>query len=149
MTTSKNHLTSTSTPSYPVKDLGRTDNAWASGLTVFAGVVMVISGVWHVLVGIAALVRDVVFVVTPGYVYTVDLTVWGWIYLLLGILVAVAGVAVFSGQVWARVVGIGLAGLSLLVNFVFLPHYPIWSLLAIALDVAVIWALAVYRREPA
>jgi hypothetical protein len=132
-----------------VKDLGRTDNAWASGLTVFAGVLMVISGVWHVLVGIAALVRDVVFVVAPQYIYTVDLTAWGWLYLLLGILVAAAGVAVFSGQVWARVIGIGLAGLSLLANFVFLPHYPIWSLLVIARDVAVIWALAVYRRDRA
>lgn len=149
MSTSRNHLMSTSTPSYPVKDLGRTGHGWASGLTVFAGALMVIAGVWHALVGIAALVRDAVFVVTPRYIYAVDLAVWGWIYLLLGILVAVAGVAVFSGQVWARVIGIGLAGLSLVANFVFLPHYPIWSLLAIALDVAVIWALAVYRREPA
>ncbi|MBO0874031.1 MAG: hypothetical protein J2P19_11625 [Pseudonocardia sp.] len=139
---------STSTPSHPVTDLGRTDNAWASGLTVFAGTVMLISGVWHVLVGIAALVRDAVYVATPQYIYSVDLTVWGWIYLLLGVLVAVAGAAVFSGQLWARVIGIGLAGLSLVANFVFLPHYPIWSLLVIALDVAVIWALAVYRREP-
>ena len=66
---------------------------------------------------------------------------------MLGILIVCAGVAVFFGQMWARVVGILLAGVSMIANFVFIPHYPIWSLTIIALDVAVIWALATYRRE--
>ena len=66
---------------------------------------------------------------------------------MLGILIICAGVAVFFGQMWARVVGILLAGVSMIANFVFIPHYPIWSLTIIALDVAVIWALATYRRE--
>jgi hypothetical protein len=86
-------------------------------------------------------------VTTPDYIFSFDLTGWGWVHLLLGILAAVAGFAVLQGQTWARVVGIVLAGLSMIANFLFLPYYPLWSLLIIALDVAVIWALATYRRE--
>lgn len=128
----------------------RTDyevSPWASGLTVFAAAMMVIGGVWHALAGIAALVRDEVYVFTPGYTYSFDLTGWGWVQLLLGILVAAAGFAVLRGQTWARAVGIMVVGLSMIANFLFMPYYPIWSLLMIALDIAVIWALATYRRE--
>jgi hypothetical protein len=117
------------------------------GLTVFAGALMVIAGVWHALVGIAALFNDELYVATPQYIYAFDLTAWGWTFLLLGILVAAAGVGVFSGQVWARTVGVVLAGLSLVANFLFIPYYPIWALLVIALDAAVIWALVGFRRE--
>jgi hypothetical protein len=76
-----------------------------------------------------------------------DVTTWGWIHLLVGLLVLFAGIAVMSGQTWARAIGIILAGLSALANFVFIPYYPFWSLLIIALDVFVIWALAVYHPE--
>jgi hypothetical protein len=72
----------------------------------------------------------------------------GVIHLLVGLLVLFAGVAVMSGQTWARVFGIILAGLSALAaNFMFIPYYPFWSLLIIALDVFVIWALAVYHPK--
>jgi hypothetical protein len=135
------------TPSEPITSSGVKESPWANGLTVFAAVIMVIAGFWQALAGIAALVHDNVYVTTPQYIYSLDLTGWGWIHLLLGILVVCAGVAVFVGQMWARVIGILLAGLSLIANFLFIPHYPIWSLTIIALDVAVIWALATYRRE--
>lgn len=135
-------------PSQPITDLERAESPWASGLTIFAGTLMVIAGVWHVLVGIGALLRDTVYVSTPNYVYSFDLTGWGWTYLGLGILVGIAGVAVLTGQLWGRVVGIVLASLSLVANFLFIPHHPVWSILVIALDIAVIWALAVYRRQP-
>ena len=137
----------TRTPSEPIASSGVQESPWANGLTVFAAVLMVIAGFWQALAGIAALAHDNVYVTTPEYIYSLDLTGWGWIHLLLGILVVCAGVAVFMGQMWARVVGILLAGLSLIANFLFIPHYPIWSLTIIALDVAVIWALATYRRE--
>jgi hypothetical protein len=137
----------TRTPSEPITSSGVKESPWANGLTVFAAVIMVIAGFWQALAGIAALVHDNVYVTTPQYIYSLDLTGWGWIHLLLGILVVCAGVAVFVGQMWARVIGILLAGLSLIANFLFIPHYPIWSLTIIALDVAVIWALATYRRE--
>ena len=136
---------STQIPSEPMRSMGRREEAWVSGLIVFAGALMIVAGTYHALAGIAALARDRVYVSTPDYVYSFDLTGWGWVHLLLGVLVAVAGVAVLGGQPWARVVGIVLAALSLIANFLFVPYYPIWSLLIIALDVAVIWALAVYR----
>jgi hypothetical protein len=106
-----------------------------------------LSGVWHALAGLAAVVHDEVYASTPAYTYSFDLTGWGWIHLLLGILVVVAGFAVLRGQSWARLVGIFLACLGLIVNFLFIPHYPIWSLLIIALDVGIIWALSTYRRD--
>jgi hypothetical protein len=79
-------------------------------------------------------------------VYSFDITGWGWIHLILGVLVALAGIGIVQGQTWAAVVGITLASLSLLVNFAFIPYYPVWSILIIALDVIVIWALVTYRR---
>jgi hypothetical protein len=74
-------------------------------------------------------------------------TSWGWIHLIGGVVVALAGFFVFSGALWARSIGIVLAGLSAIANFLFIPYYPFWSLLMIALDVFVIWALAVHGRE--
>jgi hypothetical protein len=121
---------------------------WASGLTVFAGTLMIIDGVFGVLTGITALLNDKIYVTTPGYVYAYDLTTWGWIHLLLGVLIGFAGVAVLRGQTWGRVTGMVMAGVSLIANFMFIPHYPVWSIVIIALDVAIIWALAVYRRDP-
>ena len=120
---------------------------WATGLVLFAGVVMMVAGVWHALAGLGAVLNDKVYVSTPGYIYSFDLTGWGWIHILLGIVVAAAGFVVLLGMMWARVVGIVVASASLIANFMFIPHYPVWSLLIIALDIAVIWALATYRTE--
>ena len=106
-----------------------------------------IVGVWHVLVGITALANDKIYVSAPNTIYSYDLTGWGWIHLLAGILVAGAGVGVLRGQTWGRVVGIVLASLSMVANFLYLPWYPWWSVLIIVLDITIIWALAVYRRE--
>jgi hypothetical protein len=108
---------------------------------------MMIIGFWQALAGIAAIGQDKVYAATPEYIYAFDVTGWGWIHLLLGILIVCAGVAVFMGSTWARVVAIVLASLSMIANFAFVPHYPVWSLTIIALDAAVIWALATYRRE--
>jgi hypothetical protein len=138
---------STSISSQPVPDKQPRNSRWATGLIMFAGVVMMVAGVWHALAGVGALVNDEVYVATPGYIYSFDLTGWGWIHILLGIVVAAAGFVVLLGMMWARVVGIVLASVSLIANFMFIPHYPLWSLLIIGLDVAVIWALATYRTE--
>jgi hypothetical protein len=120
----------------------------AAGVVTFAGILMVVAGVWHGLAGIAALARDQVYVSTPNYVYALDLTGWGWGHLALGILVALTGAAILSGQTWGRWVGIALVVLSLVANFLFIPWYPIWSLVIIGLDVAVIWALAAWPARP-
>jgi hypothetical protein len=137
----------THTPPEPVTGRDVQDSPWANGLTIFAAAMMMIIGFWQALAGIAAVAQDKVYAATPEYIYAFDVTGWGWIHLLLGILIVCAGVAVFMGSTWARVVAIVLASLSMIANFAFVPHYPVWSLTIIALDAAVIWALATYRRE--
>jgi hypothetical protein len=143
----KEPLVSTQIPSRPATSSDQRESPWASGLTVVAATFLVIAGVWHVLAGISAVVHDDVYVATPEYIYSFDLTAWGWVHILLGVLGIVAGFAVLKGQMWARVVGIILASLSMIANFGFLPHYPLWSILIIVLDAGIIWALATYRRE--
>ena len=117
----------------------------AHGFVVFAGVIMIMSGAFQAIAGLVGLFANEFYVETRNYLFKFDATTWGVIHLLVGLLVLFAGIAVMSGQTWARVIGIILAGLSALANFTFLPYYPFWSLLIIALDVVVIWALAVYH----
>ena len=122
---------------------------WVVGLAVFAGILMIVTGLFQAVTGLVALFRNEVYVVGVDHVFSLDVTSWGWIHLIVGILVGVAGAAVLTGQLWGRLVGIGLALLSMIANFLFIPYYPIWSLLIIALDVFVIWALCSYDREAA
>jgi hypothetical protein len=124
-----------------------TRNAWASGLMLFAAIVMLTVGVIQILQGIAALAKDKVLLVAPDYVYQLDLTSWGWIHLIIGIVLAAVGGFLLIGATWARWVGIAVASLSMIANFMWLPYYPFWALTMIGLSVAVIWALAVV--EPA
>jgi hypothetical protein len=119
------------------------------GVIAFAGIMMIMIGVFHVFSGLAAIVEDSFYVTTPNYLLEFDVTTWGWIHLIAGIVVAAAGFGVFAGRTWARVVGITLAFLSAIVSFAFIPYYPVWSVLIIVLDVFVIWALAVHGREVA
>ena len=121
----------------------------AHGFIVFAGVIMIIAGGFQAFQGLVGLFKNEVYVVTPQYLLQFDATRWGWIHLLLGLAVLLAGFAVLSGQTWGRVVGIILASLSAVANFAFIPYYPVWSVVVIALDVFIIWALAVHGREAA
>jgi hypothetical protein len=121
--------------------------ALAVGFIVFAGVAMVMIGAFHVFQGLVALFNDDFYVVGQEWIFEFDLTIWGWIHLIAGVVVAVAGFFVFNGAVWARAVGIAVAAVSALLNFMWLPYYPIWSLIIIALDVLVIWALSVHGRD--
>jgi hypothetical protein len=123
-----------------------TKDAWALGFAVFAGVMMMTVGTFQVIQGLVAILDNEFFVITERYAFEFDVTVWGWVHLVMGAVVGIAGYAVFAGLTWARVVGITVATLSAIANFLYLPHYPIWSLLIIALNVTVIWALAVYMR---
>ena len=117
---------------------------WAAGFIVFAAVMMMMAGVFQALQGLIAIFENEFYVQTRNYLFKFDATAWGWIHLILGIIVALAGWGLLSGRTWARVVAITLAVLSAIANFLWLPYYPFWSLLIIALDVFVIWALAVY-----
>jgi hypothetical protein len=134
-----------------VSDYGAREevSGWAVGFVIFAATMMMLIGSFQAIAGLAAIFEDEFFVVGPNYVYDVDVTAWGWIHLILGIVVFAAGAGALSGATWARVVGITLALLSAVANFFFIPYYPIWSIVIIALDVLVIWALSVYGRAAA
>ncbi len=113
----------------------------ATGGYVFAGVIMIMVGCFQAIAGLAALFEDEFYAVTPNYIFEVDTTTWGWIHLLLGLVVAFAGYALFAARTWARVVGVTVAVLSAIANFIFIPYYPFWSILIISLCIWVIWAL--------
>lgn len=125
----------------------RTVSGWAIGFSVFAGSLMMLGGIFQALEGLAAIFTNDFFVVGQNYLYQIDVTTWGWIHLVVGSIVALAGMFVFAGAAWARGVGIALAIVSAIANFFYIPYYPIWSLLIIALDIAVIWALASVGTE--
>ncbi len=119
----------------------------AVGITVFAGILMVMVGVFHAIQGLVALLNDEFFVVGQEWTFKFDLTQWGWIHLLGGIVVALAGLALFTGAVWARTVGVAIVVVSAILNFMWLPFYPVWAILIIALDAVIIWALTVHGRD--
>jgi hypothetical protein len=121
---------------------GRDESGWAVGGALFAGVIMILIGAFHAVEGLVAIIDDQFFVVTRNYTFEFDVTGWGWIHLIGGIVVGLGGAYVFSGKTWARVLGITLAVLSAIANFFFVPYYPFWSILMIALAVWVIWALS-------
>ncbi|MFE5674754.1 hypothetical protein ACFQ7B_25160 [Streptomyces erythrochromogenes] len=112
-----------------------------NGWLYFAGFLMVFGGLMMVFSGISAIARDDVFIPTPHYAYEFDLTSWGWIHLILGIVIFCAGLAVVRGAVWARVVGLALAGLSMVASFMWLPYTPFWALVLLAIDGLIVWAL--------
>ncbi|TWD15337.1 hypothetical protein FB570_113189 [Streptomyces sp. T12] len=122
-------------------------NPWATSWTAAAAVLMVFGGIMAIFEGIAAIAQDDVFVATRNFTYEFSLTGWGWVHLILGALVAAAGMALFTGAAWARVVGVTLAGLSMIANFVWLPYQPVWSIVLIVIDGFIIWALCAPRRE--
>ncbi|MGW7368809.1 DUF7144 family membrane protein [Streptomyces sp. NPDC054841] len=117
------------------------------GLVTFAGVMLIVAGILDLFRGIMAIAKDDIYVTTPRYVFRFDLTAWGWIHLILGVIAIVVGFSLFQATLWSRIAGIILAGLLLIANFLSLPYYPLWSLVAIAIYIAIIWALCVVRPE--
>jgi hypothetical protein len=121
--------------------------AWI-GWVYFAGVILLIVGCFNAIAGLVALFHDDYYLVTSnGLLVSADYKAWGWTLLIYGVVQALAGIGVLSGQTWARVIGVILAAVNALLNLGFLAAYPIWSILIIALDVVVIYALVVHGRE--
>jgi hypothetical protein len=135
----------TRTDDYRHRDRSR--SPWAAGFAITAALLMIMAGIFQALEGLAALINDNFFVRVGNYAFDVDVTTWGWIHLILGLAIAAAGAFILRGDAWARGVGMGLALLAAIANFLFIPYYPLWSILIIALSVTVIWALAVYDPE--
>ncbi len=121
--------------------------AWV-GWIAFAGAMMVLLGIFHVVDGLVALFRNEIFLVgRSGLTIEVDYTTWGWVHLIGGVLIVLAGIGLFIGNIFARSLGVVLAMISAVVNLAFLPAYPVWSAIMIAVDLMVIWALTVHGGE--
>ncbi|GGS03258.1 hypothetical protein GCM10010269_47710 [Streptomyces humidus] len=116
---------------------------------VFAGVLMLCSGILAVLQGVAAVAADDVYARVGSYVYALSLTGWGWIHLVLGAVAAATGAALLKGVVRARYPGVFLAALSLVAQFLFLPYEPLWSITVMAVDVFVIRSLTSWPERAA
>jgi hypothetical protein len=116
-------------------------SGWAVGGMAFAATIMVMVGIFQVIVGLVAIIDDNFFVVTRNYTFDLDTTVWGWIQLLIGLLVAGAGFSLFGRKTYGGVMVIVLASFSAVANFFFIPYYPFWAILVIALNVWVIWSV--------
>lgn len=134
-----------STPT-PTPDPHPVRNGVAGVTTIAAGVLLAAAGILSILQGISAIAKDDLFVVGPEYIYSLDVTGWGWIHLIVGVLVVLTAIGLFGGATWARATAIVLAGLSIVANFLWLPYYPWWAVLVIALDILVIWAVATWSR---
>jgi hypothetical protein len=113
----------------------------ALGGITFAACVLTLVGAFQLISGLAAIINDDFFVNLRNYSFDVDTSGWGWIHLLIGILLVVTGFGLFGRAAWAGVTAIFLASLSAVANFFFIPYFPAWSILLIALDVWVIWSL--------
>jgi hypothetical protein len=120
-----------------------------SGWIIFAATMFAIVGVFNFIQGLVFLVEDTWTVLTPDSILVFDLTTWGWILLILGVIEMVVSWGVLSGQTWAQVVGIIIASVAIVLNVLSLSIYPIWGLIALVLQVLVIWGLAVHGDEVA
>jgi hypothetical protein len=140
------HMTEGAYPT-PATRASREASGWAVGFILFAAIMMIMVGVFQALQGLIAIFENEFYVTTRNYIFQFDATTWGWIHLVLGLLVAFAGWGLLSGRTWARTLAIILAVLSATANFLFIPYYPFWSILIITMDIFVIWAVAGHGGE--
>ena len=120
------------------------DTERGAGWTLFAAMMLLLMGGFQAFMGLVAVLENELIVATPKYFLQLDATSWGWIHMLGGILLLLAGMGILAGQTWARVVGIVVAALVALTNFASLPYYPIWAIIIITMSVFTIWGLSVW-----
>ena len=117
-----------------------------AGWVTFAGIILIVTGFFQAFAGLVGILEDEILVLTPDYVVQLDATTWGWVHLIIGLIVIASGFGIFSGNVLARTVGVFVAIGSLVSMFFWLPWYPVWAIVIIAMDIAIIWALTVHGR---
>ncbi|MBF6434845.1 DUF7144 family membrane protein [Nocardia cyriacigeorgica] len=120
---------------------------FAAGTSIGASILLLTVGVLSILQGISAVAEDQLFVVGIEYVYEFDTTTWGWIHIILGIVLVVSAIGLMSGTTWGRIAAVTIAALSIIANFLWLPYYPLWSILIIALNIVVIWAVTTWNPD--
>jgi hypothetical protein len=143
-------MTDVSQPDVPRGAPPMNRSGWTGWIT-FAGVLMVISGGLNAFYGLIGIVNDEWVVWGNRANLYLDITEWGWVHLILGLVVLFSGIGLFSGNVLARSVAVIVASISIFANFFFIPAYPVWALVVITIDVLVIWAVTAHgweMREP-
>jgi hypothetical protein len=122
-------------------------NTVGVGLITAAAVVLILAGVMHAMQGVVGLATNELYVVTQRWLFQFDVTTWGWVHIVIGLIGAGTGVGLLYGASWARIVGVVVAAVSVIANFLWLPYYPLWAVIIIAFDLFVIWALIVAWQD--
>ena len=122
-------------------------NMTGVGIITAAAVVLILAGVMHAMQGVVGLATNEFYVATRRWLFQFDVTTWGWVHVLVGLIGAATGAALLSGASWARIVGVVVAAVSVIANFLWLPYYPLWAVIIIAFDLFVIWALIVSWQD--
>lgn len=117
-----------------------------AGWVTFAGIILITVGIFQAFAGLVGILEDEILVVTPDYLVQLDATTWGWVHMIIGLIVVAAGFGIFSGNVLARTVGVFVAIGSMISMFFWLPWYPVWAIIVISMNIAIIWALTVHGR---
>ncbi|ALG09404.1 DUF7144 family membrane protein [Kibdelosporangium phytohabitans] len=131
---------------YPKRRADSRITVW-SGWMWFAAIVMVLTGIFNAVEGLVALLDRAFYVSNGDDLILFDLTTWGWVHLLVGVLVLSAGLSLLTGAVWSRVVAVAVASVNAIAQITFVSAYPVWSTIVIALSVLVIWAIVVHGRD--
>jgi hypothetical protein len=127
--------------STPHRDTEQEIPGWAASGITFAASIAVLVGTFQILQGLVAVFNDDFYLVTHNYTFDLDVSAWGWIHVIIGAVMLVVGFGLYARALWAVIGGLAVAMVSALANFFFIPYYPVWALLLIALDVWIIWSL--------
>lgn len=123
-----------------------TRTGWV-GWVYFAALMLLFAGIFQLISGLTALLNRTFYAVSDSTIVVFDIATWGWVHLLLGLLLVCTGVALFSGSAWARAIAVVLASLNFIAQFAFIGTYPLWSIIIMILDLIVIYALTVHGSE--
>jgi hypothetical protein len=116
-------------------------SSWAASGVAFAIAMLALVGTFQIVQGLVAVLNDDFYVVTRNYTFDLDVSAWGWIHLIIGVIMLGVAYGLYARALWAVIGGLAIAMLSAVANFFFIPYYPIWALLLIGIDIWIIWAL--------
>lgn len=114
-----------------------------SGWVMFAGCLMIVAGLFHMITGLVAIFQPTVYLTTANNLLVLDYTQWGWTHLLIGVILAASAASLFAGKLWGRIFAVFIATVSAIANFGFISSYPLWSIMIIAIDVMIIYSITV------